>query len=305
MTRQNAGQGRAPQAPDPRADLVLQVRDLHYAYPPLHEGDEFVDVLRGVDLDLHRGEFVSVMGPTGAGKTTLALALNGIVPRSTGGRYRGEVLVHGASTKEHEVAELAPSVGVVFQDPETQLFCMSVEDEVAFGMENLGVPAPQMRTRLAEALALVGMSEYRTRSPRQLSGGQKQRVAIAAVLAMRPSVIVLDEPTSGLDPIGKHEVFSVVEQLRREHSIAVVMIEHECDQIAQFSDRVLLLEAGRVITEGPPADVFYDQEAVARAGVCIPQVAEVATELNALTGSAHRFLTVADAFVGLHDQEVA
>ncbi|NLE46735.1 MAG: ABC transporter ATP-binding protein, partial [Chloroflexi bacterium] len=151
------------------------ISDLHFSYPPLVLGQPPVSVLRGINLTISRGEFVSIMGPTGVGKTTLCLALNGIVPQSTGGVFRGDVWIGERNTKENPVATLAATVGIVFQDPESQFFNMTVEDEVAFGPESLGVPSSEIAERIAWALDMVGMSAFRRRSPLQLSGGQKQR----------------------------------------------------------------------------------------------------------------------------------
>jgi len=166
---------------------VISITNLHFSYPPLVEGQPAAPVLRGINLEVSSGEFVSIMGPTGVGKTTLCLALNGIVPQSTGGVFRGDVQVCGMNTKKTPVAALAASVGVVFQDPESQFFNMTVEDEVAFGAESLGVPREEIAERIEWALEMVGMADHRRRSPMQLSGGQKQRVAIASVLAMASS----------------------------------------------------------------------------------------------------------------------
>ena len=178
----------------------IVVEDLRFAYPSPEAGGQAVSVLRGVNLRVRRGEVLGLMGTTGAGKSTLCLALAGIVPHSTGGEFGGTVTVAGINTKREPVAKLAQKVGLVFQDPETQLFNMTVEDEVAFGPESLGLPRQEIVERLDWALRVTGMEAYRDRSPFHLSGGQKQRVALAAILAMRPEILVLDEPTSELDP---------------------------------------------------------------------------------------------------------
>ncbi|MCJ7737266.1 MAG: ATP-binding cassette domain-containing protein, partial [Anaerolineae bacterium] len=262
---------------------------LHYSYPPLVDGQPPVSVLRGVDFEIARGEFVSIMGPTGVGKTTLCLVLNGIVPQSTGGIFGGDVHVCGMSTKHTPVATLAANVGIVFQDPESQFFNMTVEDEVAFGAESLGVPPAEIAERVDWALETVGMANYRRRSPLQLSGGQKQRVAIASVLAMHPRVLVLDEPTSGLDPVGKADVFRVVRELKLRHVVTIVMVEQNAEQIAEFSDRVVVLNEGVVALDGVPRDVFARADLMAEIGLAVPQVSELAALHNQAFGTEFSF----------------
>ncbi len=259
---------------------IIVIEELSYAYPPAIPGHDPVWVLRGVDLEVEEGEFVSIMGPTGVGKTTLCLALNGIVPQSTGGLIKGRVLVDGLDTKREPVPQLAQRVGVVFQDPETQLFNMSVEAEIAFGLESLGVPREEIKERVRWALAVVGMSGFEERPPFQLSGGQKQRVAIASILAMMPKILVLDEPTANLDPLGKAEVFAVVRELRHKRGMTIIMVEHESEHIAEFSDRVIVLNEGRVEMADTPDKVFSQVDRMREIGLAVPQVSELADCLN-------------------------
>ncbi len=259
---------------------AIVVDGLSYAYPPPIPGSDPVWTLQDVNLNVGEGEFLSIMGPTGVGKTTLCLALNGIVPQSTGGRIRGEVHVYGHNTKRQPVAELAQLVGIVFQDAETQLFNMSVEAEIAFGLESLGRPPEEIAERVDWALALVGMSGHKDRSTFHLSGGQMQRVAIASILAMTPSILVLDEPTANLDPLGKAEVFSVVRELRRNRGMTIVMVEHESEHIAEFSDRVIVLNHGRVELEGTPARILSQVDRMREIGLHVPQVSELAQSHN-------------------------
>ena len=250
----------------------ISIRDLRFSYPPLQPDGEPVRVLAGVNLEVERGEFLSVMGPTGAGKTTLCLALNGIVPHSTGGRFGGDVVVAGLNTREHLVAVMASRVGIVLQDAESQLFNMTVEDELAFGPESLGVPRAEIGERVDWALAAVGMTAHRDRSPFHLSGGQKQRIAIAAMLAMLPRILVLDEPTSGLDPAGKAEVFGVINELKRNRQMTIVLVEQESEKIAEFSDHVAVLHKGQIALAGPPAEIFSQVDRLHEIGVAAPQV---------------------------------
>jgi energy-coupling factor transporter ATP-binding protein EcfA2 len=274
---------------------VIAVEQLHYAYPPLLPGGEPTEVLRGVDLAVEQGEFLAIMGPTGVGKSTLCLAMNGIVPRSTGGVIRGRVNVLGHDTRTTPVTELATHVGMVFQDPESQLFSPTVEDEVAFGPENLGVDPREIAERVDWALRVVGMLDCRDRSPTQLSGGEKQRVAIAASLAMLAEVLILDEPTSGLDPVGQFQVFSAIESLCRERSMTIVMVSHDAERIAEFSDRVAVMWQGRIVLLDAPPRVFEDADLLQRAGIAAPQVSQVATALNRELGSELHFTLLSEA----------
>lgn len=274
---------------------VITVQNLHYAYPPLLPDEEPIAVLRGIDLTIERGEFLSLMGPTGVGKTTLCMALNGLVPQSTGGVIQGRVEVLGHDTRRTPVAHLAAHVGIIYQDPESQLFCTKVEDEVAFGPENLALDRREIAERVAWALDVVSMSAYRDRSPTQLSGGQKQRVAIAANLAMLPEVLILDEPTASLDPVGQAEVFGVIEALCRERRMTIVMVSHDAEHVAQFSDRVAVLWEGRIVRLDTPQHIFEDAELLAQTGLCAPQVAEAALMLNRRYGTRYHFIRLDEA----------
>lgn len=281
---------------------IVVVDNFHYAYPGVHPGEDGPWVLRGVNFEVEEGEFVSIMGPTGVGKTTLCLGLNGIVPQSTGGVIRGNVTIGGWNTKETLVPNLAQRVGLVFQEPETQLFSMSVEAEVAFGLESLGIAPEEIEERVEWALTVVGMSEYRKRSPFSLSGGQKQRAAIASILAMTPKILVLDEPTASLDPLGKTEVFSVVRELRHRRGMTIVMASFESERIAEFSDRVIVLREGVVEQEGTPGEVFSQVELMQDIGLAVPQVSELAYCLNERHGSNFGFTLLDEAYDALTNQ---
>jgi energy-coupling factor transport system ATP-binding protein len=258
-----------------------------------------------MNLSVEEGEFVSLMGPTGVGKTTFCLALNGIVPQLTGGAIRGSVTVDGLSTVAHPVAELAQRVGVVFQDPETQLFNSTVEADVAFGLENLGIQPQEIRERTAWALSLVGMDAKSEADPAGLSGGEKQRVAIAALLAMTPKILVLDEPTANLDPRGKAEVFSVMEGLRRSHRAAVIFVSHESEYVAEFSDRVVVMQHGRVALEGGPEEVFSQVGAMSEIGLHTPQVSELADCLSRNYGRTFSFYRLDQAVSALQKSPIS
>ncbi|MGC8781700.1 MAG: ABC transporter ATP-binding protein, partial [Anaerolineae bacterium] len=280
----------------------IAIQDLFYAYPPLREGDEAVPVLKGINLQIERGEFVALLGRVGAGKTTLCMALNGLVPHATGGVFRGDVTILGQNTRRHTVSDLARSVGLVFQDPESQIVQMRVEDEVAFGCENLGLAPAEIEERVTWALHAVGLSDYRERSSLLLSGGEKQRLAIAAMLAMRPQVLVLDEPTASLDPAGKAAVFKVLADLRDRHEMTIVMATQELERIARFADRVIVLHQGQIGLDGPPQEVFGQAARLQEWGVGAPQMVELARLLTQRTGRPHHFIELADAFRDLRRQ---
>jgi len=281
----------------------VEVRDLWYAYPAL-TGVAPEWVLRGVNLQLGLGEVVGLMGATGAGKTTLALALNGSVPQSTGGQVRGEVMIEGLDSKRHPVAELATRVGIVFQDPAAQFLQTSVEAEVAFGPENLGLPAAEIEQRLSWALRVTGLNEFRQRAPAHLSGGEQQRVAIAGILAMRPRILVLDEPTASLDPRGKSEVLEVIRTLRSEHTI--LLITQESEALAGLADRVLVLDHGQIVMEGNPKQVFEQVERLGALGLRPPEISEFAQCLNRELGAeVFRFTDIKQAIEALRQAEVA
>jgi len=282
------------------ADILIQ--NLFFAYPPLRPGDDAVPVLKGINLQIGRGEFVALLGRVGAGKTTLCMALNGLVPHATGGVFRGDVTILGQNTKTSAVPDLARMVGLVFQDPETQIVQMRVEDEVAFGCENLGIAPAEIEERVTWALHAVGLADYRARSPLRLSGGEKQRLAIASMLAMRPQVLVLDEPTASLDPAGKTAIFKVLAELRARHEITIVMATQELERIARFADRVLVLHQGQIGQDGPPDEVLRQVSRLQEWGIGAPQMAELGHLLTQRTGRTYRFVKMADAYRELSRQ---
>lgn len=274
---------------------LLVIDELHYAYPPLTAGGESSDVLRGVSLSLGEGECLALLGPTGAGKSTLCLTLNGVIPQLVGGTFRGEVQVAGRSTRETAPGELSQTVGLVFQDPESQFFTMTVEDEVAFGLESLAVPPDEIDARVSEALELTGVAPLRNRSPLELSGGEKQRVALAAVLAMRPQVLVLDEPTTSLDPAGKRALLEAVDRLRAEKGTAILWVTQDVDQLPSLADRVAVLYDGRIALRGGLREVFGRGEELQRMGLGLPQMTQLATRFNRAWNTDYAWLTLDEA----------
>ena len=231
---------------------MITVRDLSWQYEPLVDGGKPVDSLKHVSFDIKSGSFVGVIGPTGAGKSTLCMALAGIIPNLADGTMTGLVEVNGMNTSRHSVSALSERIGYVQQDPEAQLFCASVEDEIAFPLENRGIAPDIIDKQIDVMLDLVGMTGYRKRVPTSLSGGQMQRVAIAAALAAEPDVLILDEPTAALDPEGKQEVFDVLERIRQTRSMTVIMAEQDTEHIAYWADQVLFMVNGELVRNGQP-----------------------------------------------------
>lgn len=252
--------------------------------------------LDNVSLEIEKGEFVTILGANGSGKSTICMLSNGLIPHALPGDLQGKTEIFGFDVKEHSVAEFSTKVGIVFQEPESQLFCMSVEEEVSFGPENLAVPREELRERVEWALELVGMNGYNDRSPFSLSGGQKQRVAIAAALSMRPAMLVLDEPAYALDPVGRVELYQVLMELKEQHGMTVLLAECDSEEAAKYSDKVALMKDGRVVSVGKPRDVLGDPERLRSLGIMPPQVSEVSALLKErLDGSDFSFISVDEA----------
>ncbi|MGI6169511.1 MAG: energy-coupling factor transporter ATPase [Christensenellales bacterium] len=249
--------------------MIIQADNVSYSYPT--DEEEMADeALRHLSLNIERGEFVAVVGHNGSGKSTFAKMLNAILVPS-----EGVVVVDGIDTREEEMVwEIRRNCGMVFQNPDNQLVAGVVEEDVAFGPENLGVESSEIRRRVDEALLAVGMTEYAAKGPHMLSGGQKQRVAIAGILAMRPSIIVLDEPTAMLDPSGRQEVMQTVKRLNREDGITVVHITHYMEE-ALLADRVVVVNEGEAVLCGTPPEVFAKVETIRALGLDVPAMAEL------------------------------
>ncbi|NIP67144.1 ATP-binding cassette domain-containing protein [Candidatus Bathyarchaeota archaeon] len=254
--------------------MIIEASDLTYRYPGGAE-----PALLETSLAIRKGEFVILSGPSGCGKTTLCRCLNGLIPHFYSGEIRGEVVVAGLKVSEHSIYELASHVGLVFQNPENQLFALSVEKDVAFGLENLGMPREDMRRRVDWALKMTGISDLRERPPHELSGGQQQRVAIASVLAMKPDVMVLDEPTSFLDPLGAQEIFEVINDLNKKLGITVVLVEHRLDLASRYANHVIIMDKGAVVLDGSPLEIFTSERA-RLIGVGIPKATQLSQALQ-------------------------
>ena len=252
---------------------IIQIRNLTFEYEKEEDGEP-VRAIDGVTLDIEEGSFVAVIGRNGSGKSTLAKNLNGLfVPTE------GTVLVDGWDTRDDEhIWEIRQTAGMVFQNPDNQLVSSIVEDDVAFGPENLGVEPSVIRERVDMALSSVRMGEYRHKAPHQLSGGQKQRVAIAGVIAMRPKCIIFDEPTAMLDPRGRRDIMKIIQQLHEE-GITVILITHFMDEAVR-ADRVIIMDKGRVLLDGTPAEVFSRRERMLEASLDVPVAVEIAAALR-------------------------
>lgn len=244
---------------------IIEIENLTYTYP----GGKTPSI-DNVSLKVNKGEFVLITGPSGCGKTTLCRCFNGLVPNFYQGELKGDIIVNGLKTSSKQTYELAKYVGLVFQNPENQLFALSIEKDVAFGLENLGVNRKDIRKRVDWALKQVGIYDLRDRSPHEVSGGQQQRVAIASVLAMRPELIVLDEPTSFLDPLSAEKIFQVIHDLNTKLGITVILVEHRLDLTARYASRIIIMDKGKICLDGKPREILTSEE-TRLLGVGIPK----------------------------------
>jgi energy-coupling factor transporter ATP-binding protein EcfA2 len=291
MKRRGAARRAAPRPAFASVNPAFLVESLSYAYP----ADEPAFVLSGASFSIAPGELVGLLGRVGAGKSTLCLALNGLAPRATGGVFRGQVRVFGRDTRETPVEALATVAGSVFQDVESQLTQMRVEDEVAFGPENLGLARDEIDRRITWALEVTGLAGFRDRSPLRLSGGEKQRLAIASVLAMRPMGLVLDEPTASIDPGGKAAFFGLLERLARDECMAILVATQELEWVGRYAHRLLVLNDGRIALDGPREKVFAHQDRLEEWGIGAPVLSGLSRALHRRTGRVFHFADLPDA----------
>ena len=255
-------------------EKIISVEHLAFAYPGV-EGQAGVPVFEDLSVTIEQGSFVAILGTNGCGKSTLAKHFNSILLPSG-----GKVYVGGIDTSDPgRIMAVRRCVGMVFQNPDNQIVANVVEEDVAFGPENLGIASPEIRRRVDKALKQVGMYEYREHAPHLLSGGQKQRIAIAGVIALEPKCIVLDEPTAMLDPRGRADVMETILRLNREKGITVVLITHHMDEAA-MAQRVLVLHQGKVLSDGTPKEVFSQVEKLHTIGLAAPETVELCWELN-------------------------
>ncbi len=252
---------------------IIQVKNVNFEYSG-HEG-ELTTALNNVSLDINKGEFVAIIGHNGSGKSTLAKHFNALLHPGS-----GDVIVKGMNTKDDDkVWDIRQVAGMVFQNPDNQMVATIVEEDVAFGPENLSIPSPEIRQRVDSALNVVGMSKFAKTAPHYLSGGQKQRVAIAGVIAMRPEIIILDEPTAMLDPSGRKEVMDTVHYLNKEEEITIIHITHYMIEAIK-ADRVIVMEEGKIVLDGPPREIFKQVTTLKEIGLDVPQIVELSFELN-------------------------
>lgn len=255
-------------------DRMIEVRDVHFTYPHNNENESVV-ALDGVSLHIEKGEFVGIIGHNGSGKSTLSKLLNAIIFPN-----QGDVIVSGLNTKDQDnLWTIRQTAGMVFQNPDNQLVATIVEEDVAFGPENLGVPPLEIRERVDRALAIVEMQAYAHQKPHQLSGGQKQRIAIAGILAMEPECIIFDEPTAMLDPSGRREVMETIKRLNRDKDMTVIHITHFMEEIVD-ADRIIVLDKGKIVLEGEPRTIFRQVKRLKEIGLDVPQMTELAYELR-------------------------
>ncbi len=244
---------------------ALVARKLSFTYA----GSE-TSSIQNLDISVEKGEFVILTGPSGCGKTTFCRCLNGLIPNFYSGQLTGQLEVDGVEATGKTTADMARHVGFVFQNPENQLFSLSVERDVAFGLENMGVPREEALERVRWAMEATGIVDLRNKAPYELSGGQQQRAAIAGVLAMRPHIIVLDEPTSFLDPKSAEEIIAVIAQLNQELHLTTLLVEHRLDIVSRYANRVIVMNKGTVALDGPPDDVYDDRARLI--GIGLPRV---------------------------------
>lgn len=257
---------------------IIKIKDLIFEYLKKDESGaviEMVQAIDGVTIDIEKGEFVAILGHNGSGKSTLAKHLN-VILRPTD----GTVHISGMDTKDDsKLWDIRQTAGMVFQNPDNQIIGTVVEEDVAFGPENLGVPMKEIWERVAKSLEAVNMTAYREHSPNKLSGGQKQRIAIAGIMAMEPECIILDEPTAMLDPIGRKSVIKTIHQLNKEKNITILLITHNMDEVID-ADKVYVMDHGKVVMKGTPRQVFSQVETMKHYGLEVPQVTELAYQLK-------------------------
>lgn len=257
----------------------IEIENLAYTYEE-DEGNK-TPVLKGVSLNINRGEYVAVLGHNGSGKSTLAKLLNMILTPTSGKILVDGVDITSPDLTDDDMFELRKKVGMVFQNPDNQLVATIVEEDVAFGPENLGYPSEEIRRRVDDALKTVGMSEYAHHEPHRLSGGQKQRIAIAGIIAMSPECIIFDESTSMLDPSGRKDVLETMEKLNKENGITVITITHYMNEAAK-ADRIVVINDGQILMDGTPSEVFSRYEILRNAGLDVPQCSAIVEELKKL-----------------------
>lgn len=244
---------------------MIEVKNLTFTYAGSNK-----PAIKNINFSIDRGEFIVITGPSGCGKTTLVRCFNSLIPSFYRGEISGKIDVLNLDASKSTTSTLAKNVGFVFQNPENQLFSLSVERDVAFGPENLGLKRDETRQRVDWAMNIAGIEDLREAAPYELSGGQQQRAAIACVLAMKPEIIVLDEPTSFLDPLSSYQILEAIADLRDEVGITIILIEHRLDLVSKYADRIMIMDEGQIVLEGSPSSVYSEEAKLL--GVGIPKV---------------------------------
>ena len=264
-------------------NIIIAVENFSYRYPRAS-----AQALTNINLEVHEGELLGLIGPTGSGKTTLCLALAGLLPQVGGGTVKGRILIDGNDSVNVPLEKLLfrvekkeALVGITLQDPEAQLVGMTVEEDLAFGPENLGLCSEEIENRIQTILKLIRMENFRFVFPYKLSGGQKQRIAIGSTIALRPQVLIFDEPTSELDPVGRKEVFSVIKELKEQANLAIIVVEHHTEELAMYCDRIILLNEGEIVIQDTVNQVFEQVKLLHEIGVRPPDGVELMAELRA------------------------
>jgi len=247
--------------------IAVSVQDLGWKYVGRNSF-----AIEHVNIDIEQNTFVSIVGPNEHGKTTLVSCIKGLIPNTFYGVWRGKVEIFGENVQEISPQRLAAQIGFVFSDPEAQFTSMTVEEELVFGLENIGLPLDEIKGRVDWVCEITMIGDLLDKPPYEISGGQKQRVAIASVLAMKPQIMILDEPTSMLDPLGKDFVFTILDNLKRETDLTLIVIEHNIEQVAPLSDMMVLMYDGNIMRSGPPAEFFENAEVLIEHGIQVPQV---------------------------------
>ncbi len=254
--------------------VLIEVKDLWYRYPSSEK-----PALQEINLEIDQGEFILLTGPSGCGKTTFCRSLNGLIPKFYSGEMKGDVFINKLNTRETPTMKLAQQIGLIFQNPDNQIFALTLEKDIAFGLENLGTPREKMKEEISWAAEVTGIQNLRERATHELSGGQKQRLTIASVLAMHPKIIVMDEPTSFLDPVGAENIFEVLDKLNRDLGMTIILIEHRMDLAVKYVDRIIVFDKGKLMSDGSPAKILADEN-IRLLGVGVPRVLELSKRLQ-------------------------
>lgn len=257
---------------------IIKAKDVTFEYIQRDEEGNVEGIITAVDnvsLDIQKGDFIAILGHNGSGKSTFAKHINALLTPT-----EGTLWVDGMDTSdEDKVLNVRQTAGMVFQNPDNQIVCTLVDEEVGFGPENIGVPTKDIWTRVEDSLKAVGMYQYRNASPNKLSGGQKQRVAIAGIVAMKPKCIILDEPTAMLDPLGRQDILKVITELNKKEGVTIILITHYMEEVIH-ADKVFVMDKGKVVMEGKPRDIFSQVEELKKLRLDVPQVTELAYELR-------------------------